>query len=72
MDLFEAIAARHSYRGAFRMLPCPGRPKKIVERGSWPLRAATRRPPPLSWDDPFLLKRLGELVPKKAVQTARP
>ncbi len=73
MDLFEAIAARHSYRGAFRDVPVLREDlKKIVEAGIMaPSGCNTQTTSFVMVDDPFLLKRIGELVPKKAVQTAK-
>lgn len=73
MDLFEAVAARHSYRGAFKDVPVPREDlKKIVEAGiRAPSGCNEQTTSFVIVDDPGLLKELGDLMPKMAVKTAK-
>ncbi len=73
MEVFEAIAARHSYRGAFLNTPVPKADlEKIVHAG---IRAPSGHNAQTTSfaivDDPQLIKALGELVPKTSVKTAQ-
>jgi len=73
MDLFSAIEARHSYRGAFVDEPVPREDlRRMVEAGL--LAPSGKNGQTTSFvivDDPAALERLRPIHPMAAVQTAR-
>ena len=72
MDVFMAIAARHSYRGAFKNIPVSREDlNKIVSAGIQAPSGCNRQTTSFAIvDDPNLLKAIAELVPKTCVKTA--
>ncbi|HOM17609.1 MAG TPA: nitroreductase family protein [Thermoguttaceae bacterium] len=73
MDLFEAIAKRHSYRGAFLDKPIPREDLvKIVEAG---IRAPSGKNEQTTSfiivDQPELLRQLAEIINRPVCQTAK-
>lgn len=72
MELFEAFAARHSYRGNFRNTPVPGEDlRKIVEAGIMAPSGCNAQTTHFAIiDDPALLTEIRKLVSMAAVQTA--
>jgi nitroreductase len=73
MDLFDAIAQRYSYRGAFTDAPVPRADlEKIVQAGIQAPSACNQQV--VSFvivDDPTLLRQIAEIVAKPVCQTAR-
>ena len=63
MDVFEAIARRHSYRGAFRHQPVPREDlRRIVQAGlQAPSGYNAQTTTFVIVDDPVLLRQLGEM-----------
>ncbi len=72
MDLFEAFAARHSYRGDFKNTPVPREDlNKIVEAGiKAPSGCNAQTTLFAIVDDPVLLDEIRKLLSMAAVQTA--
>jgi nitroreductase len=73
MDLFEAIAKRHSYRGEFTTAPVPRADlEKIVQAG---IQAPSgKNEQVVSFvivDDPNLLKQIAQILDKPVCNTAR-
>lgn len=73
MDLFEAIAARHSYRGDFIDKPAPREDlEKIVEAGiRAPSGCNAQTTSFVIVDDIGLIRQIGEIVDKPVVCGAR-
>jgi nitroreductase len=72
MELFEAIAGRHSYRGEFKNIPVPREDlRKIVEAGIMAPSGCNAQTTHFAIvDDPVILTEIGKIVSKTAVQTA--
>ena len=72
MDLFEAFAARHSYRGAFKNIPVSREDlHKIVEAGiAAPSGCNAQTTSFAIVDDPMILAEIRKLISMAAVQTA--
>ena len=73
MDLFDAIAKRHSYRGDFTAAPVPRADlQKIVQAG---IQAASgKNEQVVSFvivDDPKLLKQIAQIIDKPVCNTAQ-
>lgn len=73
MDLFDAIAERYSYRGAFRDEPVPrGTLRKIVEAGlAAPSGKNMQTTGFVIVDDAGLLRKIGEMHTMKAWRQAK-
>jgi nitroreductase len=73
MDLFEAIAARHSYRGSFTAAPVPREDlKKIVQAGVQAPSAKNEQTTSFAIvDDPQLLQEIAALFDRPVCTTAR-
>jgi len=72
MDLFEAFAARHSYRGAFKNMPVPREDlQKIVAAGIMAPSGCNEQTTYFAMiDDPAILAEIRKLITMPAVQTA--
>ncbi len=72
MDVLQAIARRHSYRGAFKHIKVPREDlNKIVSAGIQAPSGCNRQTTSFAIvDDPALLQGLAALVPKTCVKTA--
>ncbi len=72
MELFEAFAERHSYRGAFKNMPVPREDlNKIVEAGiAAPSGCNAQTTSFAIVDDPAILAEIRGLISMAAVQTA--
>jgi len=72
MEVFEAIAKRHSYRGAFKNLPVKREDlNQIVMAGIQAPSGCNKQTTRFAIvDDPVLLQALAEIVPKTCVKTA--
>lgn len=72
MELFEAFAGRHSYRGNFKNIPVPREDlQKIVEAGIMAPSGCNAQTTHFAIvDDPVILTEIGKLVSKTVVQTA--
>ena len=73
MDLFEAIARRHSYRGEFTDQPVPREDlEKIVQAG---IQAPSAKNEQVARfvivDDPAIIAKLAQIIDRPVVQTAR-
>lgn len=73
MDLFEAIAARHSYRGEFLDKNVPRKDlEKIVQAGiQAPSGCNAQTTSFVVMDDPALITQIADIVPKPVVRSAR-
>jgi nitroreductase len=73
MDLFEAIAKRHSYRGAFTAAPVPREDlRRIVEAGiQAPSGKNEQTTTFVIVDDPKLLAQIAAWIPRPVCATAR-
>ncbi len=73
MELFEAFAARHSYRGAFKNTPVPREDlKKIVEAGMMAPSGCNAQTTLFAIvDDPAMIQAVAQIVPKTCVKTAK-
>lgn len=72
MELFEAFAERHSYRGEFKNMPVPREDlAKIVEAGILAPSGCNAQTTSFAIvDDPLLLAEIRKLISMAAVQTA--
>lgn len=72
MELFEAFAARHSYRGAFKDVPVPREDlNKIVEAGIMAPSGCNAQTTSFAIvDDPAILSEIRGMISMAAVQTA--
>ncbi|MGD9126432.1 MAG: nitroreductase family protein [Planctomycetia bacterium] len=73
MELFEAIAKRHSYRGEFTEQPVPREDlEKIVQAG---IQAPSAKNEQVTKfvivDDPAVIAKLAQIIDRPVVQTAR-
>ena len=73
MDLFDAIAKRYSYRGAFTDAPVPRKDlEKIVQAGIQAPSACNEQVASfVIVDDPALLRQIAEIVDKPVCHTAK-
>ncbi len=73
MDLFDAMTARHSYRGAFTDAPVPREDlTRIVQAGcDAPSGCNAQTTEFVIVDDPALLGQIAELLDKPVVRTAK-
>lgn len=73
MDVFEAIAKRHSYRGSFTATPVPrGDLEKIVQAGiRAPSGCNQQTTSFVIVDDPALISAIAGIVDKQVVKEAR-
>jgi len=73
MDVFEAIARRHSYRGEFENIAVPREDlRKIVQAGiQAPSGCNAQTTSFVIVDDPDILARIAEVIDRPFVRTAR-